>query len=95
MLEIAILRRRAKKGITFPSQSPQWVELFGVRCLSIGFLRGDERRVLFIANKHTEGFHDGHNIFRFIPSLQNRCYELPFTGQVDLGTEQFTKGFYI
>lgn len=95
MLEIAILRRRAKKGITFPSQSPQWVELFGVRCLAIGFLRGYERRVLFIANTHTEGFHNGHKIFRFIPSLQNRCYELPFTGQVDLGTEQFTKGFYI
>lgn len=95
MLEIAILRRRAKKGITFPSQSPQWVELFGVRCLAIGFIRGDERRVLFIANTHTSGFHNGHKIFRFIPSLQNRCYELPFTGQVDLGTEQFTKGFYI
>lgn len=95
MLEIAILRRRAKKGITFPSQSPQWVELFGVRCLAIGFLRGDERRVLFIAEKPTPKFHNGHRIFKFIPSLEDRCYELPFTGQVYLGTEQFTKGFYI
>lgn len=95
MIDIEILRRKAKRGISFPKQTPQWVELFGVRCLAIGFYRGDERRILFIAEKHTQRFHDGHKIFGFISSLQNRCYELPFTGQVDLGTEKFSMGFYI
>lgn len=59
MIDIEILRRRAKRGISFPKQTPQFVELFGVRCLA------------------------------------NCCYELPFTGQVDLGTELFPKGFYV
>ena len=95
MIDIEILRRKAKKGISFPKQTPQWVELFGVRCLVIGFYRGDERRVLFLAEKPTPKFHSGHKIFRFILSLEARCYELPFTGQVDLGTELFPKGFYI
>lgn len=95
MINLETLRRKAKKGISFPKQTPQWVELFGVRCLAIGFYRGDERRVLFIAEKHTQRFHDGHKIFKFISSLQNRCYELPFTGQVYLGTEQFSQGFYV
>lgn len=95
MIDIEILRRRAKRGISFPKQTPQFVELFGVRCLAIGFYRGDERRVLFIAEKPTPKFHNGHKIFEFIPYFQNCCYELPFTGQVDLGTEQFPKGFYV
>lgn len=95
MIDIEILRRKAKRGISFPKQTPQFVGLFGVRCLAIGFLRGDERRVLFIAEKPTPKFHDGHKIFWFISSLQNRCYELPFTGQVDLGTELFPRGFYV
>lgn len=95
MIDIEILRRKAKRNISFPKQSPQFVELFGVRCLAIGFYRRDERRVLFIAEKPTPKFHNGHKIFEFISSLQNRCYELPFTGQVDLGTEMFPKGFYV
>lgn len=95
MINIEILRRKAKNGISFPEQTPQWVELFDVRCLAIGFYRGDEKRVLFIADIPTSGFHNGHRIFKFILSLEARCYELPFTGQIDLGTEQFTKGFYI
>lgn len=95
MIDIEILRRRAKRGISFPKQTPQFVELFGVKCLAIGFLRGDERRVLFIAEKPTPKFHNGHKIFKFISPLQNCCYELPFTGQVDLGTELFPKGFYV
>lgn len=33
MMDIEILRRRAKRGISFPKQTPQFVELFGVRCL--------------------------------------------------------------
>lgn len=95
MIDIEILRRKAKKGISFPKQTPQWVELFGMRCLAIGFYRGEERRVLFISNRPTQIFHNGHKIFGFISSLQNRCYELPFTGQVDLGIEKFSRGFYI
>lgn len=95
MIDIEILRRKAKKGILFPKQNPQWVELFGVRCLAIGFYRGDERHVLFIAEKPTPKFHNGHKIFRFILSLEARCYELPFTGQVDLGTKLFPRGFYV
>ena len=95
MMDIEILRRRAKRGISFPKQTPQFVELFGVRCLAIGFYRGNERRVLFIAENPTPKFHNGHKIFEFISSLQNRCYELPFTGQVDLGTNKFSMGFYI
>ena len=95
MIDIEILRRKAKKGISFPKQTPQLVELFGVRCLAIGFYRGDERRVLFIAEKPTPRFHNGYKIIKFSPLLENKCYELPFTGQVDLGTEQFSRRFYI
>ena len=95
MIDLGILRRKAKRGISFPKQTPQWVELFGVRCLAIGFYRGEEIRILFIANKPTSGFNNGHKIFKFILSLEARCYELPFTGQVDLGTEKFSMGFYI
>ena len=93
MIDLEILRRKAKRGISFPKQTPQYVELFGVRCLAIGFYRGDERCVLFIAEKPTPKFHNGHNIFEFISPLQNCCYELPFTGQVDLGTALYLKSF--
>ena len=62
MMDIEILRRRAKRGISFPKQTPQFVELFGVRCLAIGFYRGNERRVLFLAEKPTPKFHNGHKI---------------------------------
>ena len=95
MIDIEILRRKAKNGIRFPKQTPQWVDLFGTRCLAIGFYRGEEKRILLIAEKPTSGFHNGHKIFKFILSLEARCYELPFTGQIDLGTEQFSKGFYV
>lgn len=95
MIDLEILRRKAKRGISFPKQSPQWVDLFGTRCLAIGFYRGDERRVLFIAEKPTPMFHNGYKIIKFSPILENKCYELPFIGQVDLGTEQFSKGFYV
>ena len=95
MIDLEILRRKAKKGITFPKQTPRWIDLFGTRCLAIGFYRGEEKRILFIADKPTSGFHNGHKIFKFIFSLEARCYELPFTGQIDLGTEQFSKGFYV
>ena len=95
MINIEILRRKAKRDISFPKQTQQFVELFGVRCLAIGFYRGEEKRILFIAEKPTSGFHNGHKIFKFILSLEARCYELPFTGQIDLGTEQFSKGFYV
>ena len=64
MIDIEILRRGAKKGISFPKQTPQFVELFGVRCLAIGFYRGNERRVLFIADTPEEDlFHYGGFIF--------------------------------
>ena len=63
MIDLEILRRKAKRGISFPKQTPQWVELFGVRCLAIGFYRGDERRILFIANKPTSGFHNAPSLF--------------------------------
>lgn len=33
MIDIEILRRRAKRGISFTKQTPQFVELFGVRSL--------------------------------------------------------------
>lgn len=95
MIDLEILRRKAKKGISFPKQTPRWVDLFGTRCLAIGFYRGEEKRILFIAEKPTSGFHNGYKIFKFILSLEARCYELPFTGQVDLGTELFPKGFYV
>lgn len=95
MIDLEILRRKAKNGITFPKQTPRCVDLFGTKCIAIGFYRGEEKRILFIAEKPTSGFHNGHKIFVFIPYLQNCCYELPFTGQVDLGTEQFSKGFYV
>lgn len=95
MIDIEILRRKAKKGISFPKQTPRLVDLFGTRCLAIGFYRGEEKRILFIAEKPTSGFHNGHKIFKFILSLEARCYELPFTGQIDLGTEKFSKGFYV
>lgn len=95
MIDLEILRRKAKKGISFPKQIPQCVDLFGTRCLAIGFYRGEEKRILFIAEKSTSGFHNGHKIFKFILSLEARCYELPFTGQIDLGTEKFSKGFYV
>lgn len=95
MIDLEILRRKAKKGISFPKQTPRWIDLFGTRCLAIGFYRGEEKRILFIAEKPKSGFHNGHKIFKFILSLEARCYELPFTGQVDLGTEQFSKGFYV
>lgn len=95
MIDLEILRRKAKKGITFPKQTPRWIDLFGTRCLAIGFYRGEEKRILFIADKPTSGFHNGYKIFKFILSLEARCYELPFTGQIDLGTEQFSKGFYV
>lgn len=95
MIDLEILRRKAKKGISFPKQTPRWVDLFGTRCLAIGFYRGEEKRILFIAEKPTSGFHNGYKIFKFILSLEARCYELPFTGQVDLGTELFPKGFYL
>lgn len=95
MIDLEILRRKAKKGISFPKQTPRWVDLFGTRCLAIGFYRGEEKRILFIAEKPTSGFHNGYKIFKFILSLEARCYELPFIGQVDLGTELFPKGFYV
>ena len=95
MIDLEILRRKAKKGISFPKQTPKWVYLFGTRCLAIGFYRGEEKRILFIAEKPTSGFHNGHKIFKFILSLEARCYELRFSGQIDLGTEQFSKGFYV
>lgn len=95
MIDLEILRRKAKRGISFPKQSPQLVDLFGTRCLAIGFYRGEEKRILFIAEKPTSGFHNGYKIFKFILSLEARCYELPFRGQIDLGTEKFSKGFYV
>lgn len=95
MKDIGVLRRMAKKGISFPKQTPQPFELFGVRCMAIGFYRGEEKRLLFIAENHKLIFHNGHKIIKFSPLLESRCYELPFTGQVDLGTEQFSKGFYV
>lgn len=95
MINLEILRRKAKRGISFPKQTPQWVELFGVRCLAIGFYREDERRVLFIAENPTPRFHNRYKIIKFSPILENKCYELPFTGQVDLGTELFPMGFYV
>lgn len=95
MIDLEILRRKAKKGIWFPKQTPQFVELFGVRCLAIGFLRGEEKHILFIAEKPTPKFHTGHKIFRYIPQIAGCCYELPFIGQIDLGTELFPKGFYV
>ena len=45
MIDLEILRRKAKRGISFPKQTPQWVELFGVRCLAIGFI--EVRRDVF------------------------------------------------
>lgn len=95
MIDLEILRRKAKNGISFPKQSPRRVELFGVECLAIGFYRGEEKRILFISERPTPKFHNGHKIIKYIPQLANSCYELPFTGQIDLGAEQFTKGFYI
>ena len=95
MINLEILRRKAKKGISFPKQIPQRVELFDVRCLAIGFIRVDEKRVLFIAERPEPIFHNGHKIIKFSPLLESRCYELPFTGQVDLGTELFPRGFYV
>ena len=61
MIDLEILRRKAKRGISFPKQTPRFVELFGVRCLAIGFYRGDERRVLFIAEKQ-----DSIMVIRFL-----------------------------
>lgn len=49
MIDLEILRRKAKKGISFPKQTPRWIDLFGTRCLAIGFYRGEEKRILFIA----------------------------------------------
>lgn len=95
MKDIEVLRRMAKKGISFPKQTPQPFELFGVRCIAIGFYRGEEKRLLFIAENPKPRFHNGHKIIKFSPLLESRCYELPFTGQVDLGIEQFSKGFYV
>ena len=73
MIDLEILRRKAKRGISFPKQSPQWVDLFGNRCLVIGFYRGEEKRILFIADESNEEyFHDCTNIFK-IPYFKYRC----------------------
>ena len=48
MKDIEVLRRMAKKGISFPKQTPQPFELFGVRCIAIGFYRGEEKRLLLL-----------------------------------------------
>ena len=74
MIDIEILRRKAKNGITFPKQTPKLVDLFGTKCIAIGFYRGEEKRILFIADEPNEDYlHDGSAVFE-VTWFKGRCF---------------------